>query len=75
MRFSFSKSPVVTQTTACSGSLPVAKALGAESSITYNLGFGIPAPIHKFSATDVKSLSSFELATLAPEIPKTILSE
>ena len=43
------RSPLVTATTACSLSLPVAKAFGAGSSIIYTLGIGSPAVMERFS--------------------------
>ena len=42
-------SPVVAATTACLGSLPDAKALGASSLIRYTLGIGMPSLIEMFS--------------------------
>lgn len=46
---SFRSRPRVTTIAAWSGSRPVAKALGEPSSMTYTLGTGRPAPMHRFS--------------------------
>jgi hypothetical protein len=46
-RFIFSSSPVVTASAALRGLRPVAKALGAGSSITYSRGFGRPEAMQR----------------------------
>ncbi len=46
-----SSRPVVAATTACSGSRPVANALGAGSLMMYTFGIGVPVVIERFSTS------------------------
>ncbi len=67
--------PSVTATTACCGSRPVAKALGASSGITHILGMGIPALVDRRRTISNKKGDSSGANSLAWYIDKTILSE
>src|SRR3989344_5768353 len=69
------KIPEVTATTACSASLPVAKALGWGESTKYILGLGKPAVIARFSTMLCKSTAASFGNNFAPVAAMTILSE
>src|SRR3989338_1355763 len=69
------KMPVVTATTACSASRPVANAFGWGESTIYNLGFGSPAVIQRSSTILCTSRPASSGKGRAPVVMITILSD
>ena len=69
------QSPVVTQTAACFGDRPVAKAFGTGVSITAMRGFGRSAIAHSRSTMSCRSGASSRSTILAPAAARASLSE
>ena len=64
-----SSRPVVAATTACSGSRPVANALGAGSEMTKTRGIGVPVVIERFSTVrQSRGWSALLCSSIAPDM-------
>ena len=70
-RFIMSSSPCVTAIEECSGSRPVANALGACSGTTYTVGFGKPAPMARLSTMLCSRGSSCGVTARARAVRRT----
>ena len=70
-----SHSPVVTQTAACLGERPVAKAFGTGVSMIATRGFGRSAIAQRRSTMSCSAGASSRVTTFAPAADKASLSE